>query len=96
MNARIKRIAVWWLGWLFIILGILGLFLPILQGILFLLVGLYLLSAESPWAARLLSRIRDRFPRLSKKFDEAKHRAIEMQKRVFKKGVKEPETADDA
>ena len=32
------------LGWLFLGLGVAGLFLPVLQGVLFLLVGVYLLS----------------------------------------------------
>lgn len=95
MKAKVKRLAVWSLGWVFIGLGILGLFLPVLQGILFLLVGLYLLSADSPWAARLLSKIKDRFPRLHKKFEEAKHKAIETQRRVFKRGTRAPERGDD-
>ena len=64
----------WWrvtLGWFFIVLGILGIFLPILQGVLFLLVGLSLLSTEYVWARRLLDRLRTRFPKLSAKYDEA-------------------------
>ena len=72
MNPRIKRLMIWCLGWFFIILGIIGLFLPILQGILFLLVGLYLLSSTSPWAARLLDKLRNRFPKINKTFEEAK------------------------
>ena len=74
MNARVKQWLIWCLGWVFIILGILGLFLPILQGILFLLIGLYLLSSTSPWAARLLDKLRNRFPKTSKTFDEAKEK----------------------
>ena len=37
------------LGWFFIVLGIAGLVLPFLQGILFLVVGLILLSRELEW-----------------------------------------------
>ncbi len=85
MGERIKRIAIWWLGWFFIALGILGLFLPILQGILFLLIGLSLLSNSSPWAARLLQKARDRFPKISKSYDEAMVKAREVQARLFKK-----------
>lgn len=44
-------------GWAFVLLGIAGLFLPILQGVLFLFVGIALLSAASPrvrlWRIRL-------------------------------------------
>ena len=37
-------------GVLLLILGVIGLFLPFLQGILFLIMGLSLLSTESPRA----------------------------------------------
>jgi uncharacterized membrane protein YbaN (DUF454 family) len=43
-------------GWLLIVIGVIGLFLPILQGILFLLSGLAVLSTESRWARALLER----------------------------------------
>ncbi|HVF90731.1 MAG TPA: PGPGW domain-containing protein [Blastocatellia bacterium] len=89
MKARLKRYAIYWTGWGFILLGIAGLFLPILQGILFLLIGLALLSNTSPWAARLLLRLRTRFPAVSKKFDEAMVKAREVQGRMFKKKNKE-------
>ena len=90
MNARVKRLLIWCLGWVFIILGILGLFLPILQGILFLLIGLYLLSSTSPWAARLLEKLKKRFPKISKTFDEAKAKAANWQ--LF--GKKEKSSGD--
>jgi uncharacterized membrane protein YbaN (DUF454 family) len=70
-----KRVAVLIGGWMFVILGVIGLFLPILQGILFLLIGLAILSTEYAWANRLLQRIRERFPRLSQKADEAAAKA---------------------
>lgn len=41
-------------------LGVLGLFLPVLQGILFLVAGLTLLAADVPSARRLLDRLRAR------------------------------------
>ena len=53
MARLIKRIAVLTLGWLFILFGIVGLVLPVLQGVLFLLIGLALLSTESETARRL-------------------------------------------
>lgn len=39
-------------------LGVVGLFLPFLQGILFLIIGLTLLSSESDRARRLLAWLR--------------------------------------
>lgn len=77
--------AFWSLGWTFILLGIAGLFLPILQGILFLLIGLSLLSTVSPRAGRLLMRVKERFPRLHGKLEEAKVKAREWQSWLLKK-----------
>ncbi len=61
------RIALLILGWILILLGIAGLFLPVLQGILLIVAGLWVLSLESKTARRLLERIRHRFPRLDSK-----------------------------
>jgi uncharacterized protein len=41
-------------GLAFILLGIAALFLPVLQGILFLVIGLLILSTEYVWAHNLL------------------------------------------
>ncbi len=65
MRATIKRWLIISIGWFFIVLGIAGLFLPVLQGILFLLIGLLILSSEYVWAHRLLSHLRERFPKLA-------------------------------
>lgn len=75
MRARVKRIAVEIVGWAFIVLGIAGLFLPVLQGILFLLIGLFILATQYAWAARLLNRLRERFPRIAEQFDKARVKA---------------------
>ncbi len=45
------------LGCLFLGLGVIGLFLPFLQGILFLVIGLSLLSSESKWARHYHERL---------------------------------------
>ena len=81
-KSRIKRITIYIVGWGFIVLGILGIVLPILQGVLFLLIGLYILSSISPRAARMLQRLRKRFPRISDQFDRAKPKAKAVQARI--------------
>ena len=62
-------------GWTFILLGIAGLIFPVLQGILFLIVGLLFLSKEYHWAHRLLewlkAKTRKYFPRAEKVFESA-------------------------
>ena len=81
----LKRFLILALGWAFIFLGILGLFLPILQGILFLLIGFILLSRESEWARRQLDRLKTRYPRFAEKYDEAEARAARLWNRVMRK-----------
>ncbi len=63
MERTLKRIALLTLGWILVILGVAGLFLPFLQGILLLLAGLWVLSLESEWAHRVFVRLGERFPR---------------------------------
>lgn len=50
-------------GWAFIFLGFLGLFLPILQGVLFLCIGLVLLSRRSSRVRLIIIRIGRSYPR---------------------------------
>ena len=69
MNRKFKRAAILVVGWAFILIGIVGLFLPILQGILFIVIGLVILSAEYAWANRLLTKLRNRFPKIGKYAD---------------------------
>ena len=61
-------------GWIFIILGVLGLFLPILQGILFLAIGGMLLSIESPRAQQVILRLRNRYSIVDRAMDSAQAR----------------------
>lgn len=75
MKPPSKRLLTLILGWSLMVLGVLGLFLPILQGILFLAIGLAILAQEQVWAHNLLLRLKHRFPRSAKLFDEARHRA---------------------
>ena len=83
MRSAAKRVAVLLLGWAFVLLGIVGLFLPVLQGVLFLLIGLIILSSEYLWAQKLLQRLRNRFPGVARKSDEAQARAARWMRRMF-------------
>ena len=82
MRVQTKRWLLLIVGWAFILLGIVGLFLPILQGILFLLIGLIILSSEYVWAHKLLSRIRERFPKIGRTADEATAKAEDWLRRL--------------
>jgi uncharacterized protein len=83
MNPHIKRAAILIVGWGFILLGIVGLFLPVLQGVLFILVGLTILSTEYAWAHRWLTKLRDRFPKVSAAADHAWTKLRQRCKRLF-------------
>src|SRR5439155_18971003 len=75
MNVQVKRVAILILGWCCILLGVVGLFLPMLEGVLFLLIGLIILSSEYVWAHHLLAKLRQRFPKISGTAEEATARA---------------------
>jgi uncharacterized membrane protein YbaN (DUF454 family) len=82
-----KRIIRLGLGWIFIVLGVAGLFLPFLQGILFIAIGLALIAPESEWAQDKLDRLRDRFPQMASGVDRAQERAESMISRLrFSRG----------
>ena len=91
MHPRAKRLAILIAGWAFILLGIAGLFLPVLQGILFLLIGLIILSSEYVWAHKILMRLKARFPKLAVHADAAQLRAERLMHRWF--GPRKPEKA---
>ena len=84
---RLRHVAILTAGWFFVVLGVLGLFLPILQGVLFLAIGFYLLSLESPWARRFIEKTKIRYPRLGKVFDAARLRAARIAQR-FRRRVR--------
>jgi Flp pilus assembly protein TadB len=54
---RVLRIS---LGVLLLILGVIGGFLPVLQGWVFILAGLAVLSVDFLWARRLREQIKDK------------------------------------
>lgn len=86
MNIKTKKVLVLFLGWTFIALGVVGLFLPVLQGVLFLLIGLFILSSEYVWAHRLLQKIKTRFPRLAARMEEASRKAHEWLAKIMHRG----------
>jgi uncharacterized membrane protein YbaN (DUF454 family) len=74
MGPRTKRIIKLIAGWVFIVLGFVGLFLPVLQGILFLLIGLLLISNEYAWARRLMERFKMRYPQFDRTLQKCREK----------------------
>jgi uncharacterized membrane protein YbaN (DUF454 family) len=62
------------LGYLFLVLGVVGLFLPFLQGFLFLFIGLVILAKYAGWARRLLDHLRTQHPRVDHWIERAETR----------------------
>ena len=86
MNTEMKevaqRILVQTLGWALVILGIVGLFVPILQGILFILLGLWVLSRHSRAARRCLLKMRRKFPAADRRMKEIQRKFKRRPKKV--------------
>ncbi len=89
MRRRIRHYVILTLGWFFIFLGILGLFLPILQGILFLCIGALLLSGESPRMRLLIMKLGRRYTKLRVALTAAKGKARSWRAR-FRTGAQSP------
>ena len=85
MTRRFKRWLVLVTGWGFVVLGVVGLFLPFLQGVLFLLIGITILATEYAWARNLLQKLHDRFPSLSGRIEAAKLRGKRWLERILGK-----------
>jgi uncharacterized membrane protein YbaN (DUF454 family) len=65
------RVMMLGLGYGFLALGVLGLFLPFLQGVLFIVVGLLILGRHAHWAGRALDRLRRAHPRAAAMIGQA-------------------------
>jgi len=83
MTRGVKKALALVAGWTFIVLGVIGLFLPFMQGILFLMIGLTILSSEYVWAHHLLTKVRARFPRIAIFSDRARVKATGWMRRVY-------------
>jgi hypothetical protein len=64
-------------GWSMILVGIAGLVLPLLNGTLFLAIGLYVLKDDYVWAAKAIDWARRRFPRQAASMDRGQAKAEE-------------------
>lgn len=63
MVRQIRRTVTIALGLLFLLLGVISGFLPIIQGWIFVLIGLTLLAKELPFVHHRLERLKSRFPK---------------------------------
>ncbi|MCX8118640.1 MAG: DUF454 family protein [Desulfobacterota bacterium] len=83
----LKRILFLLIGWFFIGLGLLGLFLPFLQGILFLMIGLLILSTHSTRVKGWVRRFEERHPHYHEHMEKWRGKL----RKWFKRGEKAEE-----
>ncbi len=69
MKKKAKRVLIDTIGWIFVLVGIVGVFLPFLQGIFFIVIGLYFLSLHSSWFKEKFHHFRAKHPSLFGWFD---------------------------
>jgi hypothetical protein len=60
----LQRVAVVALGWILMLVGIGGLFLPVVPGAFLIVAGALMLNPQRTWLSRALEKCRMRFPAL--------------------------------
>ena len=70
MRKKIKKVAILGTGVFFIALGVIGLFLPVLQGILFIAIGFLFLSFYFPSHRLKLNKYIEKYPNISKTIEK--------------------------
>ena len=85
MTRGVKKALALVAGWTFIVLGLALAFAltRFMQGILFIMIGLTILSSEYVWAHHLLTKVRARFPRIAIFSDRAREKATGWMRRVY-------------
>ena len=83
------------LGWALIALGVVGLFLPVLQGVLFILLGLYVLSRESKTARRWLEHLRSRHPAVDARLHKWRERVDRWRSKFRRAGSRDAARASE-
>jgi uncharacterized protein len=68
-------------GFSLIGLGLLGTVLPILQGVLFIALGLFVLRDQYPWARRVTARLHRRWPRQVEGVEAMEARLVDWSRR---------------
>ena len=73
-------------GWGLIVLGAIGGLIPVLQGWVFGVAGLIVLSREYEWAHNLLTWLQRKFPRFGRVMERVKEQSMNIVNRVMRRG----------
>lgn len=74
MVRQIRRGVTIFFGVFFLLLGVIGGFLPVIQGWIFVLIGLTLLAKEIPWVHHHVERVKQRYPKQAEQLERLKQR----------------------
>jgi len=81
MLRQIRRAITIGLGLLFLLIGVIGGFIPVLQGWIFVLIGLTLLAKEVPFVRHKLEQVKARFPKQAGQLRRLEARCAEQWRR---------------
>lgn len=70
MKKHVRRVILDLIGWILIVLGIFGIFLPFLQGFIMIALGIYFLSLNSVWFDSILKKFLRRHPKFANVFNK--------------------------
>lgn len=85
---RVLRITA---GWVLVGLGVIGLFLPVLQGIALILLGALVLSRESARVRAVMKRLRQRHPKLDERLTRIQRRLRRRRRRSEESESSQPD-----
>lgn len=75
-NRKLRKIYYITLGFISLVVGLIGWILPIMHGTLFVVVGLLLLTSHSKMARNLVTRFMNRHPKIKCQYELWKGKAI--------------------
>ena len=85
-SPKLQRFAVVALGWVLILLGIVGLVLPVVPGAVLIVFGVLMVNPERVWLRRMLEKCQVRFPIVAPAFGHFRTWG-ESRRSLFKKNL---------
>jgi uncharacterized membrane protein YbaN (DUF454 family) len=85
-SPKLQRFAVLALGWVLILLGIVGLVLPVVPGAVLMVAGVLIVNPQCVWLRRMLGKCQVRFPVVAPAFRHFSTSG-ESRKSLFKKNL---------
>ncbi|HUR37373.1 MAG TPA: PGPGW domain-containing protein [Terriglobales bacterium] len=83
-RSRWERFLLLTVGWLCMLIGLIGGLIPVIQGWPFGIAGLLILSREYEWAHNLVHRLRTRFPKFGRIMDATTDKTHQIMQKVLK------------